>query len=164
MGQKTDYISAAREHARRERDELERTIRAERALRYFRRDDGSFRNLFEGMLLLSLMALVPFLAFAGLALWSFGAWSDKGGTPWIFLGLALAIPVFVVIRALKSKSSATSGVLADMVARFWSGVFPILLAGAVVVFALASWLSVSFQAALGLLVLGGIALFALAHQ
>ena len=54
--------------------------------------------------------------------------------------------------------------LADMMARFWITVFPFLLVGGIGTFALASWLGISFIAALGGLVVLGVMILVFASS
>lgn len=164
MTESTDFIAAAKAKSQQDKDDLQRAVKTDRTARFFATDSFGLQSLFEGMFLAFLLALVPFLAFAGLAIWSFGAWSDHDGAPWIFAGLSVAIPILVLVLALKSKSDTSASILADMMGAFWTGVFPYILVGCLIVFAIATWLGVSFQVALGLLVIVGILLFALANQ
>lgn len=164
MSENTDFIAAAKANSEREAQELEHAIETDRTRRFFQREEFSIGSLFEGMFLIALLALVPFIAFAGLALWSFGPWSDNQTAPWVFFAMAVIIPIFVFTRAMKSKSEANVSFLADMVGAFWTGVFPFVLFGGIAVFALATWLGVSFQIALGILFLAGFFLFFLANQ
>lgn len=159
-----DFISEARDKAEQDQRDLARDIETDRTARFFSRDTSTWSDLFEGLFLTTLIAIVPFLAFAGLALWSFNSLGKDSSVHWVFVFFALAIPVLVLYRALKSKSDVPASVLADMIGGFWTGVFPFLLIGGLAVFGLAAWLGVPVQVALGILIIGGILIAAMANQ
>jgi len=158
MSEKTDFIAAAKANAEREKLDLERTIAVDQTQSFFARSSEPKGSLLEGLFLTILLAAVPFIAFMGLAMWAFSSPGDTQNSAWLFLGLSIAIPIFVLIRAMKSKSEANVSVLTDMMMAFWSGVFPIVMFAALAVLAVASFLGISFKAALALCIVAGLGL------
>ena len=158
MREQTDFIAAARANADREKAGLEHTIRTDRTQSFFSRDAGSAGSFLEGIFLTALLAMVPFIAFLGLAIWAFSTPGDSQNSAWLFLGLSFAVPFFVLIRATKSKSEANISMLTDMTMAFWSGIFPIVLFSALAVLAVATILGISFKEALGLCIVVGLGL------
>jgi len=150
-----DYIAAANEKIAQERAELTRDIALDRTRGFFARDKVTLGGFLEGLALSSLLALVPVVALIGLVVWAFSFSDDNGSAAWVFFGLAGATLIFVFYRALRSKNASTGSLLTDMMATFWMSVFPIILFVALAVLGVASWLAISFQAALALLLVLG---------
>ncbi len=164
MNDNRDYITEAKAKAHDEKRDVDRAIQTDRTHSFFRKRTVSIAGVFEGMFLTALMALVPFLVFAGLAMWSFNATEDGVTMSWVFVLLAVAIPLFVLFRALTSKTDEPAEMLTDLIGGFWVGVFPYLLVGGLVVLAIATWLGVSVLLVLGILCVGGVILAGLTNQ
>ena len=164
MDESKDFIAAAKEKAAAEKAELDREIALDRTQGFFARERETAGSFFEGVFLSWLLALAPIIALIGLVIWAFEFSGDSGSAPWVFFSLAGLVLVFVFYRGLKSKNSSSVSLLADMMATFWMGIFPIILFVALAVLGVASWLSIPFQAALALLFVLAIIFFALAHQ
>jgi len=156
VSKKTDYLASAPKKTQQEKIVSEHTKRVESTF---------VGDMLKGTSLVLLMALVPLFAFLGLAFWSLSAWDGKhNGVAWVFMVLAFVTPIFVFVRALKSKSEITIEFLTDMVSGFWLKTFPFIVIGALGILTLSTALGLSFQATLGLLVLLGVLLFLFLHM
>lgn len=157
MSKNKDYIAEANAKSAMEASELDSSIDTDGVDPW----RGSFLGVGRRGLVLSLLLV---LGIAGVAIWAFGWWDEGDVAALLIVAAAIAFFnfLFVSLRTPKSKNSVS--LLSDFVASFWTGVFPMLLIGAIAVFALAMWLGVSFKIALGILVVVVFLLVALANQ